>query len=76
MYKIQFDRDDIFYVLVLMNVKEETRRERITSSTRENPTINSKKTRRDALGIQNYDIGFIRCLLLSTYDISCSCLEM
>ena len=76
MYEIQFDRVNILYVLVLMNVKEETRRERITSLTRENPTINSKKTRKVALGIRNYDIGFIRCSLLSIYDISCSCLKM
>ena len=48
-----------------MNVKEETRRERITFLTRENPTINSKKIRRDALGMRTYDIGFMlfRCLL-------------
>lgn len=66
------------YILVLMNVKGEMRRERITSLTRANPTINSKKIRRDALGMRTYDIGFMlfRCLLFLIYDISSSCLEI
>ena len=66
------------YILVLMNVKGEMRRERITSLTRANPTINSRKIRRDALGMRTYDIGFMlfRCLHFSIYDISSSCLEI
>ena len=58
-----------------MNVKEETHRERITSLTRANPIINSKRIRRDVQGMRSYDIGFmLKCLFPSIYDISSSCL--